>query len=71
MATILGDQAVGAALSALPVDHLLYTGSTAVGRLVMRAAAKNLTPVTLELGGKSPCIIGEDAALPAAVESIL
>jgi coniferyl-aldehyde dehydrogenase len=71
VATVLGDHAVGAALSGLPLDHLLYTGSTDVGRLVMRAAAENLTPVTLELGGKSPCIIGEDAALPAAVESIL
>ena len=71
VATVLGDEAVGAAFSALPLDHLLYTGSSAVGRLVMRAAAENLTPVTLELGGKSPCIIGEDAALPAAVESIL
>jgi coniferyl-aldehyde dehydrogenase len=69
--TVLGDQSVGAALSALPLDHLLYTGSTAVGRHVMRAAAENLTPVTLELGGKSPCIIGENAALPGAVESIL
>jgi coniferyl-aldehyde dehydrogenase len=69
--TVLGDHEVGAALSALPLDHLFYTGSTAVGRLVMRAAAENLTPVTLELGGKSPCIIAEDAALPAAVESIL
>src|SRR5271167_847362 len=47
VATVLGDQAVGAALSALPLDHLLYTGSTAVGRLVMKAAAENLTPVTL------------------------
>jgi coniferyl-aldehyde dehydrogenase len=71
VSTVLGDHTVGAALSGLPLDHLLYTGSTAVGRLVMQAAAENLTPVTLELGGKSPCIIGEDAALPAAVESIL
>jgi coniferyl-aldehyde dehydrogenase len=71
VATVLGDQAIGAALSALPLEHLLYTGSPAVGRLVMRAAAENLTPVTLKLGGKSPCIIGEDAALPAAVESII
>ena len=47
----------------LPFDHLFYTGSTAVGRLVMQAAAENLTPVTLELGGKSPCILGEDATL--------
>jgi coniferyl-aldehyde dehydrogenase len=44
VATVLGDQAVGAALSALPLDHLLYTGSTATGRLVMRATAENLTP---------------------------
>jgi acyl-CoA reductase-like NAD-dependent aldehyde dehydrogenase len=62
---------VGAAFSRLPFDHLLYTGSTAVGRLVMQAAAANLTPVTLELGGKSPCIVGEDARLPAAVDSII
>ncbi len=71
VATVLGGQVLGAALSSLPLDHLFYTGSTAIGRLVMRAAAENLTPVTLELGGKSPCIIGESAALPDAVESIL
>lgn len=65
VATILGGPEVGAAFSALPFDHLFYTGSTEVGRRVMRAAAENLTPVTLELGGKSPCIIGKDAALPA------
>ena len=46
----------------LPFDHLFYTGSTAVGRRVMRAAAENLTPVTLELGGKSPCILGRRRA---------
>jgi len=62
---------VGAKFARLPFDHLIYTGSTAVGRLVARAAAENLTPVTLELGGKSPCILGADAALPGAVESIL
>ena len=71
VATITGGPEVGAAFSRLPFDHLFYTGSTAVGRLVMQAAAENLTPVTLELGGKSPCIIGEDAALPSAVESIV
>ncbi len=71
VATILGGPDVGAAFSALPFDHLFYTGSTEVGRCVMRAAAENLTPVTLELGGKSPCIIGRDAALPAAAESIV
>lgn len=71
VATVLGDRGVGAAFARLPFDHLFYTGSTAVGRLVMRAAAENLTPVTLELGGKSPCILGTDAELPGAVESIL
>ncbi len=71
VATIVGGPDLGQAFSRLAFDHLFYTGSTAVGRLVMRAAAENLTPVTLELGGKSPCIVGEDAALPAAVESIV
>jgi coniferyl-aldehyde dehydrogenase len=71
VATVLGGAEIGAAFARLPFDHLLYTGSTAVGRLVMQAAAENLTPVTLELGGKSPCIIAEDALLPGAVESIV
>jgi coniferyl-aldehyde dehydrogenase len=71
VATVVGGTDVGQAFARLPFDHLLYTGSTAVGRLVMQAAAENLTPVTLELGGKSPCILGEDAALPGAVESIV
>jgi coniferyl-aldehyde dehydrogenase len=71
VATVLGGAEIGAAFAHLPFDHLLYTGSTAVGRLVMQAAAENLTPVTLELGGKSPCIIGEDAVLASAVESIV
>ncbi|HEU4517236.1 MAG TPA: coniferyl aldehyde dehydrogenase [Steroidobacteraceae bacterium] len=52
-----GDTGVGKAFAALPFDHLLFTGSTAVGREVMRAASANLTPVTLELGGKSPAIV--------------
>jgi coniferyl-aldehyde dehydrogenase len=69
--TVLGGPETGRAFAALPFDHLFYTGSTAVGRLVMQAAAENLTPVTLELGGKSPCVLGEDAALPGAVESIV
>lgn len=68
---VQGGPDVGAAFSALPFDHLLYTGSTAVGRLVMQAAAKNLTPVTLELGGKSPAIVHRDANLQNAVERIL
>jgi len=68
---VTGDAETGKAFSALPFDHLLFTGSTAVGRQVMRAAASNLTPVTLELGGKSPAIIGPGARFEHAVERIL
>jgi coniferyl-aldehyde dehydrogenase len=57
VAVVEGDAQVGAAFSALPLDHLLFTGSTMVGRKIMAAAAPNLTPVTLELGGKSPAIV--------------
>ena len=71
VATVLGGCELGAAFSRLPLDHLFFTGSAAVGREVMKAAAENLTPVTLELGGKSPCILGADTALPDAVESII
>lgn len=60
VAVALGDGDVGAAFSALPLDHLVFTGSTAVGRKVMAAAAPNLTPLTLELGGKSPAIVAAD-----------
>jgi len=56
---------------ALPFDHLLFTGSTDVGRQVMRAASANLTPVTLELGGKSPAIVGRAIAIDAAAERIV
>ena len=54
---VLGGAEVAADFAALPFDHLFFTGSTAVGRKVAEAAAKNLTPTTLELGGKSPCIV--------------
>ena len=57
LAVVTGDAAVGQAFAALPFDHLFFTGSTAVGRKVAEAAARNLTPVTLELGGKSPAIL--------------
>lgn len=50
-------------------DHILYTGSSAVGKIVMAAAAKHLTPVTLELGGKSPCYIDKDCDLAVACRS--
>jgi coniferyl-aldehyde dehydrogenase len=62
-AVVTGDASVGQAFSALPFDHLFFTGSTAVGRAVARAAAENLTPVTLELGGKSPALVAPDADL--------
>ncbi len=66
-----GDADVARAFAALPFDHLLFTGSTAVGRAVMRAAAENLTPVTLELGGKSPAIVAPGYPLAAAAERIV
>jgi acyl-CoA reductase-like NAD-dependent aldehyde dehydrogenase len=71
VAVVNGDASVGAAFAALPFDHLLFTGSTRVGRDVMRAAAANLTPVTLELGGKSPAIVGEHARFAHAVDSVI
>ena len=62
---------VGAEFSRLPLDHLLFTGSTQTGRSVMAAAAANLTPVTLELGGKSPALVCEDFPLRTAAERLL
>ena len=62
VAVVPGDATVGAAFTALPFDHLLFTGSTLVGRAVMRAASENLVPVTLELGGKSPVIVAPGQA---------
>jgi coniferyl-aldehyde dehydrogenase len=70
VAVIDGDAEVGSAFSRLPFDHLLFTGATGIGRHVMRAAAENLTPVTLELGGKSPVIISADVPLDDAAERI-
>jgi coniferyl-aldehyde dehydrogenase len=67
---IEGDVSVGRAFTTLPFDHLVFTGSTDVGRHVMRAAAENLVPVTLELGGKSPVIVAEDADIARAAQSI-
>jgi len=63
IAVVIGDAEVGKAFAALPFDHLVFTGSTAVGRSVAQAAANNLTPVTLELGGKSPALIDASADL--------
>lgn len=70
VAMIEGEVEVSSAFAEIPWDHLVFTGSTAVGRIVMSAAAKNLTPVTLELGGKSPAIIAPGASMKDAVERI-
>ncbi len=70
VAVALGGPDVGAAFAALPFDHLLFTGSTAVGRKVLAAAAPNLTPVTLELGGKSPAIVCADVPVDGAAARI-
>ena len=67
---VQGDAALASAFSTLPFDHLVFTGSTAVGRKVALAAAANLTPTTLELGGKSPCIIDADCDLQDAALKI-
>src|SRR5882757_5165741 len=71
IAVITGDAQLAADFAALPFDHLLFTGSTRVGKLIMRAASENLTPVTLELGGKCPAIVHPEFPLRTAVERIL
>ncbi len=67
---ITGGPDVAQAMCALPFDHLVFTGSTGVGRQVMQAAAANLTPVTLELGGKSPVVLCRDFDLQAAAKVV-
>jgi coniferyl-aldehyde dehydrogenase len=70
MAVIVGDLQVSKDFASVPFDHLLFTGSTRAGAMVAEAAARNLTPVTLELGGKSPAIILDDANMAKAAASI-
>lgn len=65
-----GDSSVTQELLKFPFDHIFFTGSTAVGKIVMRAAAENLSSITLELGGKSPCIVEKSANLKLAAEKI-
>jgi coniferyl-aldehyde dehydrogenase len=67
---ITGGSDVAEAFSSLPFDHLLYTGSARVGKLIMKAAAENLTPVTLELGGKSPALVHESYSMAVAADRI-
>lgn len=68
---IEGEADVGAAFSALPFDHLIFTGSSTVGKMVARSAADNLTPITLELGGKSPTIVDHDINMNIAVDAVI
>jgi aldehyde dehydrogenase (NAD+) len=70
VAVIQGDQDVSSQLLALPFDHIFFTGSPGVGKIVMKAAAENLSSVTLELGGKSPAIIDESANLKDAAKRV-
>lgn len=71
IAVITGGPEVGEAFSRLPFDHLIFTGATNIARHVMRAAAENLVPLTLELGGKSPVILGQSADLGVAAARIM
>jgi coniferyl-aldehyde dehydrogenase len=71
VAVVTGDAEIGRAFSSLPFDHLLFTGSTRIGRLVAQAAAGNLTPVTLELGGKSPVIVDQSANLSLTADRLI
>lgn len=71
IAVVTGDAAVAAHFATLPFDHLLFTGSTSVARHVARAAAENLVPLTLELGGKSPVIVSSSASIEDAAARVL
>jgi len=68
---VTGGPETGASFSSLPFDHLLFTGSTRVGKLIMRSASANLTPVTLELGGKSPAVVHSGFPLQTAAARIM
>lgn len=71
VAIFTGGPEVGQAFSALPFDHLLFTGATSVARHIMAAAAQNLVPVTLELGGKSPVILSRSADIQRSIERVM
>jgi coniferyl-aldehyde dehydrogenase len=71
IAVVTGGPQTGADFSGLPFDHLLFTGATSVARHVMRAASDNLVPVTLELGGKSPVVIGRSADIQKTTDAII
>ncbi len=71
LTTFTGGAETGAAFTSLPFDHIIFTGSTGVGKHVMRAAAENLCPVTLELGGKSPTVLGKSADMQKSANRIM
>ena len=71
IAVITGGPQTGADFSGLPFDHLLFTGATSIARHVMRAASENLVPVTLELGGKSPVIVGRSSNMQKTTDAIM
>lgn len=71
IAVVRGDRKVTSALIHMPFDHIFFTGSVPVGKIVMEAASKNLTPVTLELGGKSPTIVEDSANIEIAAKRIV
>jgi coniferyl-aldehyde dehydrogenase len=71
LAIVCGGLDIAVAFSSLPFDHILFTGSAAVGKEVQRAAAENLTPVTLELGGKNPTVVARDADIAKAAGRIV
>ncbi|MCL2726613.1 MAG: coniferyl aldehyde dehydrogenase [Polyangiaceae bacterium] len=71
VAVVTGGVDVAEAFSHLPFDHLVFTGSACLGKIVMKAAAENLVPVTLELGGKSPAIVGEGYSVAQAAQKVM
>mgnify|MGYP002700708363 FL=1 len=71
MAVFVGGPEVGAAFSGLAFDHLMYTGSTAIAKHVMKAASENLVPLTLELGGKSPVVVGKSANMQDVAQRVM
>ncbi len=71
VAVVTGGPEVGAAFSSLQLDHIIFTGATTIGRLVMKSAAENMVPVTLELGGKSPVVVSASADMNLAAERII
>ena len=71
IAVVLGGPETGASFSGLPFDHLLFTGATSIAKHVLSAASENLVPVTLELGGKSPVIVGDSANMDATAGAIM